>query len=69
MDKKTSEAQKNAVKRYREKNKEKTRIDNYRRTSRLFIKNHASIEDIEELESLISERKNKFKSDFEVIEE
>lgn len=63
MDKKTSEAQKNAVKRYREKNKEKTRIDNYKRTSRLFIKNHASIEDIEELESLISERKNKFKGD------
>lgn len=63
MDKKTSEAQKNAVKRYREKNKEKTRVDNYRRTSRLFIKNHASIEDIEELESLISERKNKFKGE------
>lgn len=63
MDKKTSEAQKNAVKRYREKNKEKTRIDNYRRTSRLFIKNHANIEDIEELESLISERKNKFKGE------
>lgn len=63
MDKKTSEAQKNAVKRYREKNKEKTRIDNYRRTSRLFIKNHASIEDIEELESLISERKNELKEE------
>ncbi|WP_019134822.1 hypothetical protein [Kallipyga massiliensis] len=53
---KVSEAQKKAIKAYRERNKEKTRVDNYRRTARLFIRSHATMEDLEELKTLISER-------------
>ena len=53
---KVSEAQKKAVMAYRERNKEKTRVDNYRRTARLFIRSHATKEDLEELKTLISER-------------
>lgn len=53
---KVSEAQKKAVKAYRERNKEKTRVDNYRRTARLFIRSHATEEDLEELKALIAER-------------
>lgn len=55
---KVSEAQKKATNAYRERNKEKTRKDNYRRTARLFIRSHASMEDLEELKILISEREN-----------
>ena len=53
---KVSEAQKKAVKAYRERNKEKTRVDNYRRTARLFIRSHTTEEDLEELKNLISDR-------------
>lgn len=53
---KVSEAQKKAIKAYRERNKEKTRVDNYRRTARLFFRSHATMEDLEELKTLISER-------------
>lgn len=53
---KVSEAQKKAVKAYRERNKEKTRVDNYRRTTRLFIRSHSTKEDLEELKILISDR-------------
>ena len=57
MSDKTSEAQKRAVENYRKRNKEKTKIDNYRRSARLFIRSHASKEDLKELEELICERK------------
>lgn len=53
---KVSEAQKKAVEAYRERNKEKTRVDNYRRTARLFIRSHATEEALEELKTLISDR-------------
>lgn len=54
---KVSEAQKRAKKKWEEKNKEKSRIDGYKRTSRLFIKKYANAEDIKELEELIEIRK------------
>lgn len=46
-----------ANRKWEQKNKEKTRIDGYRRTARLFINKHSSLDDLEELEILISERK------------
>lgn len=61
MLKKTSEAQVKASRKWEQKNKEKAKIGSYKRTSRLFIKNHASKEDIEELKRLIEERENELK--------
>lgn len=54
---KMSDAQKRATEVYRQRNREKTRIDGYRRTARLFIRSHATEEDLQELERLIQERR------------
>lgn len=51
-----TEAQKRAKQKYREKNKERTNYLNARTTARGFIRNKATIEDLEELEELIKER-------------
>mgnify|MGYP000366231818 CR=1 FL=1 len=51
-----------ANRKWEQKNKEKTRIDGYRRTARLFINKHSSLDDLEELQSLISERKKILKN-------
>lgn len=53
-----TEAQKRAKQKYREKNRERTNYLNARTTSRSFIRNKATLEDLEELEILIKERKN-----------
>ena len=47
---KISDAQKRATEVYRKRNREKTRIDGYRRTARLFIRSHATEEDLQEIE-------------------
>lgn len=57
MTKKISEAQENAIKNYRKKNPEKTRYYSYRSTTRTFINNYSTLEDLQELEKLIEERK------------
>lgn len=54
---KVSEAQKKASRKYEELNREKTRINNYRRTARLFVKSYATEEDMQELISLYNENK------------
>ena len=59
----TSEAQKWANKKYREKNKEKEKIGSYRRTARLFIKTYATIEELEEFKELINEREAQLNSE------
>jgi putative phage-associated protein len=46
-----------ANRKWEQKNKEKTRVDGYRRTARVFINKHSSLDDLEELQLLISERK------------
>jgi hypothetical protein len=46
---KVSEAQKKASRKYEELNREQTRINNYRRTARLFVKSYANEEDMAEL--------------------
>ena len=46
---KVSEAQKKASRKYENLNREQTRINNYRRTARLFVKSYANEEDMAEL--------------------
>lgn len=46
-----------ANRKWEQKNKEKTRVDGYRRTARVFINKHSNLDDLEELQLLISERK------------
>ena len=55
---KVSEAQKKASRKYEERNREKTRINNYRRTARLFVKTYATEEDMKELIKIYSENKD-----------
>lgn len=55
---KVSEAQKNASRKYEERNREKTRINNYRRTARLFVKSYANEEDMQELIKIYNENKD-----------
>ena len=54
---KVSEAQKKASRKYEELNREQTRINNYRRTARLFVKSYATEEDIQELIKIYNENK------------
>ena len=55
---KVSEAQKKASRKYEELNREQTRINNYRRTARLFVKSYATEEDMQELIKIYSENKD-----------
>lgn len=52
-----TEAQKRAKKKYAEKNKDKVRVADYKRTARMYIKNHATSDDLNEFRLLIDERK------------
>lgn len=52
-----SEAQKRAKQKYREKNKERSNYINDKSKAKSFIKNKATLEDLEELEILIKERR------------
>lgn len=61
MENKTS-AQTEANKKWQQKNKEYSNYLKSRSTSRGFIKNKATLEDLEELEKLIAERREKLKS-------
>ena len=55
---KVSEAQKNASRKYEERNREKTRVNNYKRTARLFVKSYATEEDMKELIKIYNENKD-----------
>ena len=54
---KVSEAQKKASRKYEKLNREQTRINNYRRTARLFVKSYATEEDMQELIKIYNENK------------
>lgn len=54
---KVSDSQRKAQKKYDEKNREKRTYLSQRSTSRGFIRNKATLEDLEELAELIEERK------------
>ena len=53
---KTSEAQRNADKRWREKNRDHANYLKNRTSARCLIRNKATLEDIEELKVLMEER-------------
>lgn len=62
---KTQEQQTAATKRYMENNpeaKEKRKASNYKSNGKNFIKNFATLEDLEELTELIEERKKVLKN-------
>ena len=54
---KVSEDQKKASRAYENRNKDKTRINTYRRTVRLFVKSYATEEDMRELIKIYNENK------------
>lgn len=58
-EKKTSEAQIRASRNWENKNRKKTTIQSYKRSGRLFIREYATEEDLQEFEELITERRNK----------
>lgn len=53
---KLTEAQERAMRNYRKKNPEKTRYISYKGTAKTFIRNYATLEDLEELKELIQAR-------------
>ena len=55
---KTSEAQRNADKRWREKNRDHANYLKNRTSARCFIRNRVTLEDIEELKALMEESKS-----------
>ena len=57
MTNKTSEAQIRATRKWESKNRKKTTIQSYKRSGRLFIREYASEEDLQELEELIAKRR------------
>jgi hypothetical protein len=58
-----SEAQKKAIKSYREKNPKKNQYISYRSTARSFINNHATLDDLEELKALILKKELQLKKE------
>ncbi|AND80101.1 hypothetical protein [Streptococcus pantholopis] len=52
-----SEAQKKASRKWEQKNKEKKAYYSYKATTKSFIRNKATAEDLTELEALIAERR------------
>lgn len=54
---KTSEAQIKASKKWKEKNKDKQKLYNIRSKAKKFIKDYSTLDDLEALELLISQRR------------
>lgn len=54
---KTSEAQKRASRAWEARNPERAKAQRYKRAARLFIRTHSTEEELQELESLITERR------------
>lgn len=67
--KKTSDAQKRATREYRQKNKELTKIQSYRSSAKTFIRNYATLVELEELENEINARKLDLKTLINQIEQ
>ena len=57
QEKKTSEAQVSASRRWEKANPERARYIRYRTGARCFLRNHATLEDLEEVEELVKERR------------
>lgn len=61
--KKTSESQVNASRRWEQRNPERAKYIRYRTGARNFLRNHATEEDLQEMEQLIKERREKLKEE------
>ena len=59
MTNKTPRSQLRATRNYEARNREKTRINGYKRTARLFVKTYASVDDMQELIKIYEENKDK----------
>ncbi|MDO4721457.1 MAG: hypothetical protein Q4A78_12395 [Peptostreptococcaceae bacterium] len=59
---KVSDAQKKASRAWEKRNPERTKMLRYRRSARYFIHEYAQEEDLQELERLIEERREKNKN-------
>lgn len=59
----TSEAQMKATQRWREKNRNKARYTSSKSSARSFIRNYATLEDIEELRKMLLEKEYKLKNE------
>lgn len=59
MSGKTSDAQKKASRAWEARNPEKAKVDRYRRTARLFIRNYATESDMEEFRAIFDAKENK----------
>lgn len=57
MANKTNKAQIEASKRWNEKNKERRRYNSSKSSARSFIRNRSTVEDLDELEAIIRERR------------
>ena len=62
MTEKTTQAQRDASRKWEQKNKERNRYLASRRSARSFIRNYAKAEDLEELLQLIEEKQNELDS-------
>ncbi len=62
-EKKTSEAQLRANKKWAENNKLKRRIISLRGSARLFIRTYSTLEDLEELKRLVAEREKELREE------
>ena len=61
--KKTSESQVNASRRWEQRNPERAKYIRYRTGARNFLRNHATEEDLQEMEQLIKERREILKEE------
>lgn len=61
-EKKTSDAQLRATRKWEAKNRHQNTINNYRRSAKLFIRNHATSDELDELEKLIAERRTELQN-------
>ncbi len=57
MKNKTPKSQIKASRAWEQRNKDKTRINSYKRTAKLFIRNHASLEELDDLQELIDNKR------------
>ncbi len=59
-EKKTTEAQNRATKKWGDKNKDKQRIYRYRSYARKYVRDIATLDDLKELSQMINERMKEF---------
>lgn len=60
---KTTEAQRKASKEYRKRNKEQEKIQSYKRTAKMYVTSHATLEDLIMLHKLSLKRMDELLSD------